>query len=143
MIRPTRYIVICTFINVIWHGSSDLLFLCPSSLGCQHMCYVSYVSVEWVRTLVDLNGFIFTCNMKFFWFYIIGVWYLLVRFIIFCLSLLNRDHSYITSALVGGGGGSENANFCLFLVLKTCWRRGEGGPKIPKMWWRNIWMVPK
>ena len=22
------------------------------------------------------------------------------------------DHSYITSALVGGGGGSENANFC-------------------------------
>ena len=32
-----------------------------------------------------------------------------------------RDHSYITSALVGGeGGGSENAHFCLFLVLKTC-----------------------
>ena len=31
-----------------------------------------------------------------------------------------RDHSYITSALVGGEGGSENANFCLFLVLKTC-----------------------
>jgi hypothetical protein len=32
-----------------------------------------------------------------------------------------RDHSYITLALVGGeGGGSENANFCLFLVLKTC-----------------------
>ena len=26
----------------------------------------------------------------------------------FCL----RDHSYITSALVGGEGGSENANFC-------------------------------
>ena len=31
-----------------------------------------------------------------------------------------RDHSYITSALVGGEGESENANFCLFLVLKTC-----------------------
>ena len=31
-----------------------------------------------------------------------------------------RDHSYITSALVGGEEGSENANFCLFLVLKTC-----------------------
>ena len=31
-----------------------------------------------------------------------------------------RDHSYITSALVGGEGGLENANFCLFLVLKTC-----------------------
>ena len=44
-----------------------------------------------------------------------------------------RDHSYITSALEGGEGGSENANFCLFLVLKTCGRRGEGGPKIPKM----------
>ena len=33
---------------------------------------------------------------------------------------LTGDHSYITSALVGG----------------------RGGPKIPKMWWRNIWMVP-
>ena len=43
-----------------------------------------------------------------------------------------RDLSYITSALVGGGG-SENANFCLFLVLKTCWhRRGEGGSKNPQ-----------
>ena len=31
-----------------------------------------------------------------------------------------------------GGGGSENANFCLFLVLKTCWRRGGGGSKNPK-----------
>ena len=31
-----------------------------------------------------------------------------------------RDHSNIMSALVGGEGGSENANFCLFLVLKTC-----------------------
>ena len=29
---------------------------------------------------------------------------------------LLRDHSYITSALVGGEGGSENANFCWFLV---------------------------
>jgi hypothetical protein len=35
---------------------------------------------------------------------------------------MDGDHSYITSALVGGKGGSENANFCLFLVLKTCWR---------------------
>ena len=41
-----------------------------------------------------------------------------------------RDHSYITSALVGGKGGSENANFLLFLVLKTCLRRG--GAKNPK-----------
>ena len=24
--------------------------------------------------------------------------------------------------------------------VSTC--RGEGGPKIQKMWWRNIWMVP-
>ena len=27
------------------------------------------------------------------------------------------------------GGGSENANFCLFLVLKTCLHRGEGFQK--------------
>ena len=31
---------------------------------------------------------------------------------------LIRDHLYITSALVEGEGGSENANFCLFLVQK-------------------------
>ena len=38
-----------------------------------------------------------------------------------------RDHSYITSALVGGEGeGSENANFCLFLVLKHADVGGEG-----------------
>ena len=45
-----------------------------------------------------------------------------------------RDHSYITSALVGGegGGGSENVNFCLFLVLqKHADVRGEGGSKSP------------
>ena len=42
------------------------------------------------------------------------------------------DHSYITSALVGGKGGSENAKFCLFLVLITCLHRG-GGQKIVKI----------
>ena len=26
--------------------------------------------------------------------------------------------------------------------LKTCLPGGEGGPKILKMWLRNIWMVP-
>ena len=29
----------------------------------------------------------------------------------------------------GGGVESENANFCLFLVLKACLRRGEGVQK--------------
>ena len=40
-----------------------------------------------------------------------------------------RDHSYITSALVGGEGGSENANFCLFLVLKHADVGGGEGVK--------------
>ena len=31
-----------------------------------------------------------------------------------------------------GGGGSENVNFWLFSVLKTCLRRWEGGPKSKK-----------
>ena len=44
----------------------------------------------------------------------------------------------------GEGGGVRKCHFLLILSTKnqTCWRRGEGGPKIPKMWWRNIWMVP-
>ena len=35
----------------------------------------------------------------------------------------------------------ESANFFLLSVLKTCLRRGEGGPKILKIRLRYIWMV--
>ena len=53
-----------------------------------------------------------------------------------------KDHWYITYAILGRRGGSLNANFCLFLVLKTCLHRGGGGSKILKMCLCNIWMVP-
>ena len=40
------------------------------------------------------------------------------------------------------GGGSENCDFCLFSVIKTCLRR-EAGQKSLKMCLRNTWMFPK
>ena len=42
-------------------------------------------------------------------------------------ALLGPFIYYVSICKGGGKGGSENAYFCLFSVLKTCLRRGEGG----------------
>ena len=45
---------------------------------------------------------------------------------------LPRDHSYITSALVGGKVGSENGNFCLGAIFILRKDIGVG-------WWSRKW----